>query len=109
MNFLNFNWVIDGKLAEHQAPASESDLIWLKNQGVLALVRMEESHKLKISSQQIKQVGLLDYHEPVTDFTAPTLHQIISMVNFINKSISENKPVGVSCHSGLGRTGTTLA
>ena len=48
MNQLNFSWIIDVKLAGHQAPSSEQDLIWLKDQGVLALGRIAETHKAKL-------------------------------------------------------------
>jgi atypical dual specificity phosphatase len=109
MNELNFSWVIDGKLAGHRAPSSDEELIWLKNRKILALVRMAEKSKSKVNSLQIAHLGLLDCHEPVPDFTAPTPPQINRMVEFITHSISNGRLVGVSCGAGLGRTGTILA
>ncbi|MFC1972628.1 dual specificity protein phosphatase family protein [Chloroflexota bacterium] len=106
---MNFSWLVDGQLAGHQAPSSEQDLIWLQAQGVLALVRMAEIHKSQLNSHQIEQFGILDWHEPVTDMTAPKPAQINRVIQFIMKSLSQGKPVGVSCGAGLGRTGTILA
>ena len=109
MSWLNFSWVVDGKLAGHQAPSSEQDLTWLKQQGILALVRMAEENRSRVNSPQVELIGLLDCHEPVRDFTAPKQWQIKRMIAFITKAISEGRPVGVSCGAGLGRTGTILA
>lgn len=109
MSNLGFSWMIEGKLAGHQAPSSEHDLIWLKKQGVLSLVRMVEKHKAEMTSLERAQLGLLDYHEPVPDLTAPSLAQIGRLVEFITRSLASNRPVGVSCGEGFGRTGTILA
>lgn len=109
MSQLNLSWVIDEKLAGHQAPSSEQDLMWLKEQGILALVRMAEKDRARVNRVQIERLGLSDCHEPVTDFTAPKQAQIDTMITFITKSLSEGSPVGVSCGAGLGRTGTILA
>lgn len=109
MSWLNFSWVIDGKLAGNQAPSSEQDLIWLKEQGILALVRMAEKNRSRINSSQVEHIGLLDCHEPVPDFTAPKQEQISRMIAFITEAFSKERPVGVSCGAGLGRTGTILA
>lgn len=109
MNKLDFSWVIEGKLAGHQAPSSEQDLIWLKQQGILALVRMAEKNRTKVDQLQIECLGLSDCHMPVTDFTAPKQAQIDRMVTFITNALAEGRPVGVSCGAGLGRTGTILA
>lgn len=35
--------------------------------------------------------------------------QVQKMVDFIAQSLSNRRPVGVSCGAGLGRTGTILA
>jgi atypical dual specificity phosphatase len=109
MNKLNFSWFIENKIAGHQAPGSEQDLIWLKEQGILALVRLIEKNKARVNSSRIEELGMIDYHEPVTDFEPPNLDQISKIINFINKSLLKSKPVGISCFSGKGRTGTVLA
>ena len=109
MSNLNFNWMIDGKLAGHQAPSSEQDLIWLKKQGVLSLVRMADKHMTGLTSLQISKLGLLDCHEPIPDFTAPSLAQVNKILQFISESLYNGRPVGVSCGAGFGRTGTILA
>ena len=109
MNRLNFSWVIYGKLAGHATPSSAEDLMWLKKQGILALVRIAEKSKSGVNNQQIGQLGLWDCHEPVPDFTAPTPAQIGRMIEFITKALFAGRPVGISCGAGLGRTGTILA
>ncbi len=109
MPHLNFSWIIDGKLAGHQAPSSEQDLTWLKKQGILALVRMAEHNNAEVNSLQINSQGMWDCHEPVPDFGTPAVDQMNRMIQFINRSISDQRPVGISCKAGMGRTGTILA
>ena len=109
MTKLNFSWVIDGKLAGHEAPLSKQDLVWLKQQGVLALVRLIEKNKAEVSASQIGKLGMWDLHEPVPDFDIPKPDQIDRIIQFIDMAISAKSPVGVSCEFGLGRTGTILA
>ena len=106
---LNFSWIIDGKLAGHEGPSSEQDLVWLKGQGVLALVRLIEKNKAEVSASQISKLGMWDLHEPVPDFDIPKPDQIDKIIQFIDTAISAKRPVGVSCKFGIGRTGTILA
>jgi len=109
MNYLNFSWLLVGQLAGHEAPSSEQDLIWLKEHGIFALLRMAEKDRVNVNVEQIESLGLIDCHDPVSDFTAPTISQIERMIAYIEKSRSEGKPVGVSCGAGFGPTGAILA
>jgi atypical dual specificity phosphatase len=106
---LNFIWLIPGEVAGHKAPLSREDLLYLKQRGIMALVRMAELDKARVTNSHVVELGFTDCHVPVSDFTAPTKDQINKIVTFIKASITEGRPVGVSCGAGLGRTGTILA
>lgn len=106
---MNFTWVIEGRLGGSRGPRSKSDLISLKRQGIGALVRLVEPHESQVTSNEIRQVGLEDYNEPVPDFEAPTSAQIDRIIDYIDACLEADVPVGVSCNAGIGRSGVVLA
>ena len=108
MNLLNFSWLIPGEVAGHSALTCAEDLLYLRRRGIKALVRMVEHNKAKISGMQVTELGFIDFHEPVPDFTAPKKDQLDNMIAFIKTSISAGQAVGVSCGAGFGRTGVVL-
>jgi len=103
----NFSWVIEGKLAGSARPENETQLQWLKNKGIKALVCLNMERP--IDEQQVKSLGFEYALIPVKDFTAPRLEDIVEFVRFTNQMINQNKPVLVCCGAGIGRTGTMLA
>ncbi len=106
---LNFSWLIDGKIAGHGAPLINEDLAYLRSKGIRSLVRMVLAKDALVTPAQIAKYGFNDLHEPVIDYWAPDQVQIDKIIKFIAESLSQDKPVGVSCNAGLGRTGTILA
>ena len=106
---LNFTWLIDGRLAGCRGPESDEDLIFIREQGVKALVRLTDIDEAKVSTEQVSRAGLKDLHEPVSDYCPPSQAQIDRIIRFIDEHLSIGEPVAVSCRAGLGRTGTVLA
>ena len=103
---LNFSWLIDSEIAGARGPRLPEHLQFLRQQGIRVLVRM--SDRPSVSNKDIQRLDMIDYHEPVPDMTAPSIQCLRDMVRFIQKCLSEDKPVCVTCDGGYGRTATLL-
>lgn len=106
-NYMNFSWLIENQLAGHRGIQSAEHLQFLRDKGIKALIRMTQVPRVKPAD--IASMGMLDYHLSVPDMAAPSLKDIDRMIAFIEDCLLQDKPVGVSCDGGYGRTGCLLS
>jgi atypical dual specificity phosphatase len=102
-----FSWLIKDKLAGCARPETESQLLWLWNEGLRAIVCLNLERPLK--DEQVKNFGFEYAFIPVKDFSAPKLEDIQKFVKFVDEMLERSYPVVVCCGAGIGRTGTMLA
>lgn len=106
-----FYWVTKGQLAGCSRPGAHGssladDLAALRAYGIQSVLSLTETPVL---AHELEATGLDALHLPVDDFHAPTTHQMLQALAFIDASLAENMPVAVHCLAGQGRTGTILA
>ncbi len=99
--------MIEGKLAGSARPENETQLRWLRNKGVKAIVCLNMERPL--NEEEVKSLGFEYAFVPVKDFTAPRLERMEELVGLIDEMLGQNKPVVVCCGAGIGRTGAMLA
>jgi atypical dual specificity phosphatase len=95
----NFSWIIEGRVAGMARPRP-TDIEWLRDQGVSAVVSLTEAAPAGLDVFE-------HIHLPVPDMTSPTLGELRAAVRFIQEQVHVG--VVVHCGAGFGRTGTVLA
>jgi len=101
-----FSWIEKPLLAALGRPGSEEELRWLKEHGLEVLVSLTEE---PLRRREVDNAGLLLYHVPVPDMTAPTQEELDRCVSAIQKAMKLGMGVAVHCGAGAGRTGVVLA
>ena len=105
---MNFSWIENEHVAGCRGPRTQSDLAFLRSQGIRALVRLAYEEETGMTKQKVEAEEIEDFYEPVRDFTAPSQEQIDRVLKFMRNALDHGKPVAVSCGAGIGRTGTIL-
>ena len=114
-------WIIPGKLLAGEYPASINEtetnkkLDGLVAVGIKTVINLTEDHeknrdgiKLYDYATQLKSLGIKTYRKPIRDISIPAKDEMDEILELIDNSLNENKPVYFHCWGGVGRTGTVL-
>lgn len=115
-NVQGFYWLIPRVLAGSGRPGGgrpeserkrlDADLIWLRDQGIAAILSLTET---PLDPDAIARHAFAYMHLPVIDMTPPAPGQISEALAFIDRQHARDRAVLVHCLAGQGRTGTVLA
>ena len=100
-----------GKLAGSARPIHHEEWVWLREQGIGAILSPTERslRRDKLLLHRLDPLGLAYRHIAIVDETAPSQGQVDELVGFVDEMLGQGKAVLVHGQGGYGRTGTMLA
>ena len=95
---------VDESVAFSRMPTRrELDEVTRDFDAVVVLVR---DFELPYPLGEWEKRGVEVLHSPISDFTAPSLSQLLEILQWIDARVREGKRVLIHCMGGLGRSGT---
>ncbi|AHL22721.1 protein-tyrosine phosphatase family protein [Thermococcus nautili] len=71
-----------------------------------SVVVLVEDFELPYSLDEWEKRGVEVFHSPIPDFSAPSLEELLSVLQWIEAKVLEGKKVLIHCIGGCGRSGT---
>jgi atypical dual specificity phosphatase len=108
---MKISWIEPDLLAASAIPIGAKDLQSLHDQGLRAIISLTEQSLTiftSISMELFKKLDIMYLHVPIPDKHPPTMEQAATIMQFIKAMRTQQRPVLVHCHAGIGRTGTIL-
>ena len=89
----NFGWLIEGRLAGSGDLIHYEELVWLREQGIRAIVSLTERslRREKLLLHRLDPLGFTYRHIPVLDETAPTQTQVDEFVAFVDEMLDQGR------------------
>jgi predicted protein tyrosine phosphatase len=98
-------------LAAGGIPLDAKDLLALHAQGIRAILSLTEHPLLafrEIPPALLAGLDITYLHVPIPDQHPPTFEQAQHILHLIKTMATQQRPLLIHCHAGVGRTGTIL-
>ncbi|KAJ8963295.1 hypothetical protein NQ318_018763 [Aromia moschata] len=99
-----FTWVEDKKLAAFAWPQTKGNLEFLWEEGIRHIITLCPEKVPPLANSKFEWTFI-----PITECHAPTIEDIFKFIRVVQMCRKYNKPLGVHCRMGLGRTGVMVA
>ncbi|KAJ8924187.1 hypothetical protein NQ315_006978, partial [Exocentrus adspersus] len=99
-----FTWVENRKLAAFAWPQTRGNLELLWEEGIRHIVTLCPEKLPALENSKFEWTYI-----PVTECRAPSIEDIFKFIRVVQWCRKTNKPLGVHCRMGLGRTGVMVA
>jgi atypical dual specificity phosphatase len=108
---MKISWIEPAVLAASGIPLDAKDLRALHAQGIRAILSLTEHPLLafrEITLALLDELDIAYLHVPIPDQHPPTHEQARHILRLIQTMATQQRPLLIHCHAGVGRTGTIL-